>query len=264
MRPTYSYWTLRNIVHNEDLPLVERDKAISELERLAESGDLNAQYLMGKLWRDGPLLTPDSVNARYWFEQAAQQGHTLAQYALGKLLLSDDVEVCNPQEGLRWLETAAENGSSYAAYRLGKEYLRGKIVKKDTAAALNWLAVSSESENQYAQYVLGKLCLSGEDTAKDSDRAVYWLTQSAAQGNGYAQFLLDHRDHAHSPSVMLSLTRLRHHMSRVFQENVPPSNLAGGHTESKLIQKIREKRMALGHRADDHEEHQQGGWNMKM
>ena len=42
--------------------------------------------------RDGPLLTPDWVDARYWFEQAAQ---TLpdAQYALGKLLLTDDVEV---------------------------------------------------------------------------------------------------------------------------------------------------------------------------
>ena len=52
-----------------------------------------AQYLMGKLWRDGPLLIPDSVNARYWFEQAAEQGHLAAQYSLAKLYLSDDVEV---------------------------------------------------------------------------------------------------------------------------------------------------------------------------
>jgi hypothetical protein len=63
------------------------------MKRLAESGDMNAQYLMGKLWRDGPLLIPNSVEARYWFEQVAAQGHTTAQYALGMLLLSDDVEV---------------------------------------------------------------------------------------------------------------------------------------------------------------------------
>ena len=44
-----------------------------------------AQYLMGKLWRDGPLLIPDSVEARYWFKRAAEQGHLVAQYSLAKL-----------------------------------------------------------------------------------------------------------------------------------------------------------------------------------
>lgn len=66
-----------------------------------------------------PLLTPDWVEARYWFEQSAQ---TLpdAQYALGKLLLSNDPEVHNREQGLRWLMKAAENGHDFAAYRLGK------------------------------------------------------------------------------------------------------------------------------------------------
>ena len=70
-----------------------------------------AQYLMGKLWRDGPLLIPDSVEARYWFEQAAEQGHLVAQYSLAKLYLSDDVEVRDTRQGMNWLYTAAVNGS---------------------------------------------------------------------------------------------------------------------------------------------------------
>ncbi len=68
---SYGYWTLRTMICNEALPLEERDDAVAEMERLAESGDRNAQYLMGKLLRDGPLLIPDTMKAQYWFERAA-------------------------------------------------------------------------------------------------------------------------------------------------------------------------------------------------
>ena len=254
------YWTLRNMIRNEELPLKERDQAIEEMKRLAESGDTNAQYLMGKLLRDGPLLIPDSVEARYWFEQAAVQGHVTAQYALGKLLLSDDVEVRDLQEGLRWLETAAENGSHYAVYRLGKEYLKGKTSEKDVAKAVDYLTQSAEAGNPYAQYVLGKLYLQGKEVGQDQAIAEYWLTQSANQGNSCAQFLLDHRQR--DPSVLLCTVRLLHHVSNIFWETLTPPNPAGGHVESKLMRRIREKKIAMGHKADDHEEYQ--GPSMSM
>ena len=71
---SYDYWTLRDVIRDESLTMEERGEAVSEMERLAESGDMYAQYLMGKLWRDGPLLIPNSANAQYWFERAAEQG----------------------------------------------------------------------------------------------------------------------------------------------------------------------------------------------
>lgn len=257
---SYGYWALRNMICSEGLPLEERDQAVAEMERLAESGDMNVQYLMGKLLRDGPLLIPDSVKARRWLERAAAQDLAAAQYALGKLLLSDDVEVRDLQEGLRWLRTAAENGSHCAAYCLGKEYLRGKSVEKDVAIAVDYLTQSAEAGNQYAQYVLGKLCLQGKEVGRDQGAAEYWLTQSARQGNSYAQFLLDHRQR--DPSVLLCTVRLLHHMSNIFWETLPPPNSAGGHMESKLMGRIREKKIAMGHKADDHEEYQ--GPSMSM
>jgi TPR repeat protein len=257
---SHGYWTLRNMIHNEGLSLEERDQAVAEMEQLAESGDMNAQYLMGKLLRDGPLLIPDSVKARSWLERAATQGHVTAQYALGKLLLSDDVEVCDLQEGLHWLETAAENGNRCAAYRLGKEYLRGKIVEKDVAEAVDYLTQSAETGNPYAQYVLGKLYLQRKEVEQNQDAAEYWLTQSAAQGNSYAQFLLDHRQR--NPSILLSTVKLLHHMSNIFGETLPPPNPVGDHVESKLMRRIREKKIAMGHKADDHEDYQ--GPSMSM
>ena len=182
---SYDYWDLRDVIRDDTLTLEERSDAVSELKALAGSGDKHAQYLMGKLWRDGPLLTPNSTDARCWFQQAAEQGHSYAQYALGKLLLSDDVEVRDPEQGMRWLKTAAQSGNSYAAYRLGKEYYRGKNVAQNLATAAKWFDRAAQDGNQYAQYMLGKLYLMDQGVEYDKTMGIHWLTKSAVQGNAY-------------------------------------------------------------------------------
>lgn len=252
---SYDYWTLRDIIRDESLTMEERSDAVSAMNQMAESGDMYAQYLMGKLWRDGPLLIPNAANARYWFEQAAEQGHLVAQYSLAKLYLSDDVEVRDIRLGMNWLYTAAVNGSSYAMYRLAKECLKGEVIEKDTEHAIEWFAKSAERGNQYAQYMLGKLYLTGKEAPYDEERAVHWLTRSAEQNNRYAQYLLNHLEENRPPSAMLAVTRLLHHMSRIFQDNsVPKSRPGGVQIDRKRLKKLQEKRIALGHKPDDHEE----------
>lgn len=252
---SYDYWTLRDIIRDESLTMEERSDAVSEMERLAESGDMYAQYLMGKLWRDGPLLIPDSVEARYWFEQAADQGHLVAQYSLAKLYLSDDLEVRDTRKGMNWLYTAAVNGSHYAMYRLAKECLKGEHIQKDTARAVEWFAKSAEGGNPYAQYMLGKLYLTGTEAPYDEERAIHWLTRSAEQSNQYAQYLLNHLEENRPPSAMLAVTRLLHRMSWVFRDNSVPKSRPGGiQVDRKRLKKLQEKRIAIGHKPDDHEE----------
>ena len=219
---------LWRIIRNEDISLDYRDRAAEKLEQVAERGDAHAQYRMGQLYRDGPLLIPDNRKAKHWLTQAAKQGLSEAQYSLGKLLLSDDWEVRDPDEGIRWLRQAAENGSHFVAYRLGKEYLEGNAVNKDTARAADWFTKSAEAGNQYAQYMLGKLCLTGQGQPRDQAKAMVWFSRSAAQGNQYAQFFLEQRNDLHPPSVMLAVTRLLYHMSRIFQDNSVPSTVPTG------------------------------------
>ena len=252
---SYDYWTLRDIIRDESLTMEERGDAVSEMDKLAENGDMHAQYLMGKLWRDGPLLIPNAANARYWFERAAEQGHLAAQYSLAKLYLSDDVEVRDIRQGMNWLYTAAVNGSSYAMYRLAKECLKGEVIEKDTEHAIEWFAKSAERGNQYAQYMLGKLYLAGKEVPYDEEQAIHWLSQSAEQDNRYAQYLLNHLEENRPPSAMLAVTRLLHHMSRVFRDNsVPKSRPGGVQIDRKRLKKLQEKRIALGHKPNDHEE----------
>ena len=262
---SYDCWELRQIIRDETLSLEDRDGAAEELKRLAGRGDAHAQYLMGQLYRDGPLLIPDSQKAKHWFTQAAIQGLTEAQYALGKLLLSGDLEVRDPDEGIRWLKQAAENGNHFASYRLGKEYLSGEAVTKDTTKAAEWFAQSAEADNQYAQYMLGKLYLTGQGVAQDQAQAMAWFSRSAAQGNQYAQFFLEHQDSLHPPSVMLAAPRLLYHMSRIFENHAPPHSSAGLQVDRKLRRRIQEKKIAMGHKPDDHEETPQqdmGGMTM--
>lgn len=90
---------------------------------------------------------------------------------------------------------------------------------------------------------------------QDREQARDWFTRSAAQGNAYAQFFLDRFDQFQDPSVMLAATKLLHHMSRIFRDNsMPPRNPAGIRIDSKRRKRLTEKRMAMGHKADDHEE----------
>ena len=253
---SYDYWTLRDEIRDDTLTLEERSGAVSELETLAKTGDKYAQYLMGKLWRDGPLLTPNTVNAHHWFQQAAKQGHSYAQYALGKLLLSDDVEVRDPEQGMCWLETAAQNGSSYAAYRIGKEYYRGKNVAQSFTAAAKWFDRAAQDGNQYAQYMLGKLYLMGQGVEYDKTIVVHWLSQSAAQGNAYANSLLKQQDSGRPPNVFLGVTRLLHHMGRIFQEHsLPQSNPGGIQIDRKRLEELQEKREAHGLKGNVYEEY---------
>ena len=248
---SYDCWELWMVTQDDTVPMVDRDEAAAQLIDKAKKGDRYAQYLIGRLYQDGPVLIPDGVEARYWFDQSARQGYTPAQYALGKLYLSDDTEVCDTVLGVQWLEYAAHHGSDCAVYRLGKEYLKGEIVERDSAKAQEYLTQSAKTGNQFAQYALGKLYLDRQNQTQ----AHYWFSQSAAQGNEYAQFFLDRWDSLKPPSVMLSVTRLLHHMGHIFQDQVPPLSIPGGiQIDRKRLAQLREKKIAMGHKPDDHEE----------
>ena len=247
----YDCWELWMVTQDETAPMADRDRATAQLINKAEVGDAGAQYLVGKLYQDGPVLISDSVEARYWFDLSARQGYVPAQYALGKLYLSADAEVQNTELGIWWLEYATHHGSDLASYRLGKEYLKGEVVNRNTEKAAEYLTQSAKAGNQYAQYTLGKLHLDKQNRGQ----AHYWFTKSAAQGNEYAQFFLDCWDDLKPPLVMLSVTQLLHHMGRIFQEQTPTPTIPGGiQIDRKRLAQLREKKIAMGHKADDHEE----------
>ena len=232
----------------------EHAEAVKALEQLWKEGYTVAAHQLGKFYRDDLSTLRDHAKAEQWFRRSAEADNDFSEYALGKLLLTQK----RWDEAMEWLDKAADHGSQFAQYRLGKIYLTGEFVPKDVEKALAYLTASADQGNQFAQYALGKLYLLGRDVSPNHELAMEWLICAAAQGNAYARFFLDRFDQFRDPSVMLAATKLLHHMSRIFQNHsVPPSNPAGIRIDSKRRRRLMEKRMAMGHKADDHEEQTQ-------
>ncbi len=263
---SYECQDLQSAANDDRFPLEERDEAAEQLEQLAEDGDAYAQYIIGTAYRDGGLLIPDTVKAQKLLERAAEQDLDAAQYALGKLHLSDDTDIHDSAKGIYWLKRSADNGNDFAAYRLGKEYLSGKNVSKDTSTAAEYLRQAANNGNAYAQYLLGKLTLMGEGIPKDMDAAYEWFVAARDNGHAYAEFFMKRmeRGEQEPPSALLSGTWLLYHMGNIFRDNAPAPAADGVQIDRKRLAQLRQKRVALGHKPDDHELEQQQGFSMKF
>ncbi len=233
-----------------DTPPEQAQPLLEQLTRAAEAGQAPAQYTLGRLYRDGGPVEKNHLRSVIWLTQAAKQGDRRAMYALGKLYLEED----DLPAAMRWFRQSAELGHTLAQYRLGKLLLESGDAGRN-AEAVRWLTEAAEHGDQYAQYALGKLYLLGRQAPPDHEAAVRWLEQSAAQGNEAARATLKWMKHLRSPSVLSAATRLLHHMSRIFQEQSSSGPIASiRFTDSKLRQRIRDKKIAMGHRPDGHED----------
>ena len=247
---------VRNMVIREALLLVQQEEGIAEepqreadlrhVQHAAESGDPAAMCDLSDLL----MKQRRSSEALYWLEQSARNGDPRGQYVLGTWYLKRG----NVQNALRWLTAAADLGSSTAQYRLGVLYLKGEQVEKNLELAVRYLTASAERGNQYAQYALGRLYRFGDGISRDEALGREWLSRSAAQGNPYAQHLLDHQDQNWSIAAQ-SVTWLLYHMSRIFEDNCKTDAMHRGlQIDRKRRQQLRERRLALGHKPDDHED----------
>ena len=258
---SYACQDLQSVANNESFPLAEWDEAAEQLEQLAEDDDAYAQYIIGTAYRDGGLLIPDTVKAQKLLERAAEQDLDAAQYALGKLYLSDDADVHDPAKGIYWLKRSADNGNDFAAYRLGKEYLSDKNVPKDASTAAEYLRQAANNGNAYAQYLLGKLTIMGEGVPKDMDAAYKWFAAARDNGHGCAEFFMKRMERGEQapPSVLLASTRLLYHMGNIFRDNAPAPAANGVQIDHKRLLRLREKKMAMGHKWNGHENEQSHG-----
>ena len=244
------YQRAKTVLNDADADPGEKAMALVTLRRLWEDGYSIAAHQLGKAYRDGVGSPVDQEAAAEWFRKSAEAGNDCSAYALGKLLL----EQGKFSQARSWLQKAAMQKNQYAQYRLGKLLLIGADdVPKDMDAAIRHLKDSAAHGNQFAQYTLGKLYLLGHEVKTDREEALLYLSQAAAQGNTYAQYFIDHQNDFNGASVGTAVLRMLHQMSRIFRENAAqPAIYAGMQIDKKRRRRLQEKRMAMGHKVDDH------------
>ena len=95
----------------------ERDDVVgnghfAELRRSADQGFANAQYALGKAYRDGHATPRDIKAAATWFERAAEQGYAPAQRNIGLQYAEGRGVVPDPARAAVWLTLAGQQGAT--------------------------------------------------------------------------------------------------------------------------------------------------------
>lgn len=91
-------------------------KDIDAVKEKAESGDAQAQYLLGWCYGTGNAgLTQDYYMATVWLEKAAQQGYEAAQYFLGWCYYYGHGVKKDYKQAEHWYGEAAKQGNAEAA-----------------------------------------------------------------------------------------------------------------------------------------------------
>ena len=187
-----------------------------------------------------------------------------------------DLTLEERDEAAEQLERLADAKDAHAQYIIGTAYRNGGLLILDTVKARKLLERAAAQEIDAAQYALGMLYLSDDADVHDPAKGIYWLKRSADNGNDYATYqwftkaccgghtyagmFMDRieRGEQRPPSVMLATKRLLYHMGNIFRDNAPIPAATGIQIDRKRLQELQRKRIALGHKPDDHELEPQG------
>lgn len=128
--------------------------ALATWKPAAESGDADAQFLVGVIFDEGQGVPPSRTEAAKWYRRAAEQGHAPAQTNLGVLCYRGEGVPQSFTEAARWYERAAIQGFAAARNNLGVMYLFGQAVPRDKEVARALLEVAAAQGDPKAKSIL--------------------------------------------------------------------------------------------------------------
>jgi len=106
-----------------------------KLEKLAQTGNPDAQYHLGMMYNNGLGVKQDPRKAFDWFTKAADSGNPLAAYKVGCYYAGEfQVVPLNREKSLSFKLIAANAGYSYAQTDVGNACFE----KKDYDEAIKW------------------------------------------------------------------------------------------------------------------------------
>jgi len=126
-----------------------------------------------------------------WLWHAAESGDHEAQYVLGEMYLNGNELQKDIAKAINWLTKAANNKNAFAQYSLGSIYLNEQNSVKDNSKAFYWVNLSANNNHIDAQHMLGKMYLDGIGTKVDKDKALMFFEKSANSGHLFSNEYID-------------------------------------------------------------------------
>ena len=184
------------------------------IKYLKESADLGyefAIYKLGKFYLDGEYVKKDLHKAEELLTKASDINNCYAQYRLAKLYLNNNSDLFDSVKGLDYLLKSASNGYKYALYQLGKIYYNGVFVEKDINKAIQYLMAAAEKDCESAEKLLE------------------YINNNSKEWQNYTAILAVLND-----------------LSKLFKKEFDNKYKLFYHTDRKALQKINEKKQAMG------------------
>ena len=214
--------------------------------RVDSSEALSEEYQQAiKVLLDPEVKSHKKADAYRIIKQAANSGDTAAMVDAGNLNLYGIGRDKNKNLAEKYFNDAAIRGSVDAVYGMGKLYIDVNIQK-----AIGFFELAAAQGNTYAEYQLGKIYCFGLGIPRDLDKGMEWLRVSADHGNQYAASLLQYvQEHIHTATVQ-GVFGLLQSFAKMIQEDGSHQYQQRQRVDSKLKQKILEKKRALGLRSE--------------
>lgn len=158
-------------------------QALDELLPIAKQGHVEAQTLLGTLFRTGLVGNQDFITAEMWFLEAAAQDDPSAHYNLGMMYFQnekmppgvhDKVEAA--RAAVDHFHQAASLGHVRAQLYMGHFYAKGKVVERDPVEAYKWYQLAAWNRNSLASTARDQLAanLTPKQMAEAKNRAREW------------------------------------------------------------------------------------------
>ncbi len=152
------------------------------LKQSAESGNLEAAYMLSEFYEKGLGCLKDEQLSKKWCLEAANSGYVLAKFRMAKIY-DKDPQANELRQAVKWYKEAIDNGIFDATYRLAKMYRYGRGGLKDDKKANELFLLSAEHGVVQSYYELGNAYLQGIGFEKSIPNALSWLEKSIKSGN---------------------------------------------------------------------------------
>jgi len=135
-------YTKKVLPTNQEAKLSPGDDNTSETSKL----DKEAQFNLGRMYRQGENVTQDLEKAIYWYQQSANQGYTQAWIHLGQIY-HDEKSVQNLGLAFQYFQKAAEQDDTWSQNQVGLMYLEGKGILQNFEEAYKWFSKAAQAGN---------------------------------------------------------------------------------------------------------------------
>lgn len=167
-------------------------KAIDYYERVADAGNVEAQYQLYKILISDEYkpLKKDYDSALKWLNKVAVAGNAEAQIQMGDHLYKVDGTENDKdcKKAFEWYMKAAKKNNDVAYERIARAYKNGIGVKEDLDKAYEWYDKAANEGNAEAQIEMGDRLykIDGSEDDEDCKKAFEWYMQAAEQKNNIA------------------------------------------------------------------------------